>query len=110
MTEHQDPKVIEYHSFKEFYPFYLSQHNNTVCRLLHFIGSLAVLAILASVVISGSFAWLVALPVAGYGFAWVGHFVFEKNRPATFTYPLYSFAGDWLMFWEILTGKISFKH
>jgi len=109
MTQHQSIKVTEYQSFKEFYPFYLSQHNNSVCRLLHFIGSLVVLAILASVVISGSFKWLVALPVAGYGFAWVGHFIFEKNRPATFTYPLYSFAGDWLMFWEILTGKISFK-
>lgn len=109
MTQHQSIKVTEYQSFKEFYPFYLSQHNNSVCRLLHFIGSLVVLAILASVVISGSFAWLFALPVAGYGFAWVGHFIFEKNRPATFTYPLYSFAGDWLMFWEILTGKISFK-
>jgi hypothetical protein len=72
---------------------------------LHFIGSLAVLAILASVVISGSFVWLVALPVAGYGFAWVGHFIFEKNRPATFTYPLYSFAGDWLMFWKFLRVK-----
>lgn len=110
MSQQQPAQIIKYHSFSEFYPFYLSQHTNFVCRVLHFIGSLVVLTILASVVISGSFVWLFTLPLAGYGFAWVGHFVFEKNRPATFTYPLYSLAGDWLMFWEILIGKIPFKH
>jgi hypothetical protein len=67
---------------------------------------LVIVAILLSVVISGSLEWLITIPLAVYGFAWVGHFVFEKNIPATFTYPLYSFAGHWLIFLEMLTGKI----
>jgi len=79
-----------YNSFREFYPFYLSQHLNPVCRRLHVVGSLGVLA----------------LPVLGYGFAWVGHFFFEHNRPATFTYPLYSLMGDWVMLWDVLRGKL----
>lgn len=97
-----------YQSFKEFYPFYLSEHENQTCRRLHFVGSCCVLLLLAWVLISQTWsaAWL--LPVMGYGFAWVGHFFFEKNRPATFTYPLYSFVGDWVMFKDIALGKIKF--
>lgn len=110
------PKMMEsaqsadkkYRSFAEFYPFYLSQHANTVCRRLHFLGSLLVLLILGFSVTTGDYFWLLALPVAGYGFAWLGHFGFEKNRPATFTYPIYSLQGDWVMFFQILTGKIKF--
>lgn len=97
---------MRFASFAEFYPFYLSEHQDPTCRRLHFIGSLAVLAILAFALASGQLAWLFALPVAGYGFAWVGHFVFEKNKPASFKHPLYSFMGDWVMFFQLLTGKI----
>ena len=97
-----------YASFAEFYPFYLSEHGNRTCRRLHFIGSLVVLGLLASAAITRIWWLLLLMPVAGYGFAWVGHFVFEKNRPATFTYPLYSLAGDWVMFFAILSGKIRF--
>jgi hypothetical protein len=57
---------------------------------------------------TGDWRWLVAAPLCGYGFAWIGHLVFEKNRPATFRHPLYSLMGDWVMFWQILTGKIAF--
>lgn len=92
--------------FAEFYPFYLQEHRNRTCRRLHFIGSSLVLAILAYVLFSQQWLWLLALPVVGYGFAWIGHFVFEKNRPATFRYPLYSFLGDWVMFKEMLTGRL----
>jgi hypothetical protein len=99
----------EYHSFNEFYPFYLSQHANIVCRRLHFVGSLVVLAIIAATIITGNLLYLIALPIAGYGFAWVGHFIFEKNKPATFTYPFYSLMGDWLMFWDMLVSKISLQ-
>jgi hypothetical protein len=95
-----------YSSFREFYPFYLSQHVNPVCRRLHVVGSLGVLALLAWVIASGQWLGLLALPVLGYGFAWVGHFFFEHNRPATFTYPLYSLMGDWVMLWDVLTGKL----
>lgn len=97
----------EYQSFKEFYPFYLSQHEDPVCRRLHFIGSWVVIALLLTAAVTANPWVLLAIPVAGYGFAWVGHFGFEKNKPATFTYPGYSLMGDWVMFWEILTGKIS---
>ena len=97
-----------YKSFEEFYPFYLSEHSNRTCRRLNFIGSALVLATLGYSVFTTTWLALAALPVIGYGFAWVGHFFFEKNRPATFTYPLYSFIGDWVMFKNILTGKLKF--
>lgn len=103
----QAPATPRFASFAQFYPFYLSEHRNAACRRLHFAGSLCVLAILAFALFTGQFVWLLALPLAGYGFAWLGHFAFEKNRPASFKYPLYSFMGDWVMFFHILTGKIS---
>jgi len=97
-----------YRSFAEFYPFYLSEHRNRTCRRLHFFGSALVLAVVAAAIATRNPLWLLAAPVAGYGFAWVGHFAFEKNRPATFQYPLYSLMGDWVMFRDMLTGRIPF--
>lgn len=97
----------EYKSFSEFYPYYLDEHRNLNCRRLHFVGSLIVLVILATVLMTQAWAWLLLVPLVGYGFAWVGHFVFEKNRPATFKYPLYSLMGDWVMFRDILIGRVS---
>ena len=96
----------QFESFAQFYPFYLSEHANLTCRRLHFVGSLCVLAILAAALATGRPMWLLAMPVAGYGFAWIGHFMFEKNKPASFRHPLYSFMGDWVMFAQLLTGKI----
>lgn len=80
----------KYKSFAEFYPFYLSQHSDPVCRGLHYLGSILVLLLLLFSLLSGQFVWLLALPVVGYGFAWIGHFGFEHNKPATFQYPVYS--------------------
>jgi hypothetical protein len=97
-----------YQSFREFYPFYLSEHANPTCRLLHFVGTTLVIAFLATAFLTRDAWWLVGALVAGYGFAWIGHFFFEHNRPATFTYPVYSFIGDWVMFKDLLTGKIRF--
>ncbi len=97
-----------YRSFAEFYPFYLSEHRNRTCRRLHFVGSAVVLAVIAAAVVTRNPLWLLAAPIAGYGFAWVGHFAFEKNRPATFQYPLYSLLGDWVMFRDMLSGRIPF--
>lgn len=92
-------------TFKEFYPYYLAEHADIRCRRLHFVGtSLVVMAFLLGLI--HSFWWFLMMPVFGYGFAWVGHFVFEKNRPATFKYPLYSLAGDWVMFFDILRGRV----
>ena len=103
--EKQEPT---FNSFKAFYPYYLKEHRNVTCRRLHFIGSLLVLMVIITALLSQKFALLWLLPVIGYGFAWVGHFFFEKNRPATFKHPFYSLWGDWVMFRDILTGKIKF--
>ncbi|EKT4481536.1 DUF962 domain-containing protein [Pseudomonas putida] len=99
-------RTAQYRSFAEFYPYYLGEHSNPTCRRLHFVGTSLVIALLAYTIGSGKWLLLLAVPLLGYGFAWVGHFFFEKNRPATFTYPLYSLAGDFVMFRDILLGKI----
>ena len=96
----------KYANFSEFYPYYLSEHQNLSCRRLHFVGSLLIIIVSLYAVFSQQLAWLWLLPVLGYGFAWVGHFFFEHNKPATFTYPFYSFLGDWVMFKDILIGRI----
>jgi hypothetical protein len=98
----------QYRSFAEFYSYYLSEHANRTCRQLHFIGSTLVLACGAIACFAGNAWWLLGMPVCGYGFAWIGHFMFEKNRPATFRYPLYSLMGDWVMYWQMWTRKIPF--
>ncbi len=98
--------TARYRTFREFYPFYLSEHRHPVCRRLHFAGSALVLVALAAALVTVNAWWLAAAPVVGYGFAWIGHFFFEKNRPATFRHPLYSFIGDWVMFGQILRGKL----
>jgi hypothetical protein len=97
-----------FRSFAEFYPYYLAEHADRTCRRLHFVGTGLVLTLLAFAVVGGNWGLLVAVPLAGYGFAWVGHFYFEKNRPATFTYPLYSLIGDFAMFRDILARRIPF--
>ena len=98
-----------FNSFSEFYPYYLSEHSNSTCRTLHYIGSFLVLGVLAYTLITGSWLVLIATPIFGYGFAWAGHFCFEHNRPATFKYPLYSLAGDWVMLKDFVTGNIKSK-
>jgi hypothetical protein len=97
-----------YATFREFYPYYLSEHVNLTCRRLHFVGtSLGLLMLIAAAVTLNPW-WLLAGLLSGYVCAWAGHFLFEKNRPATFTYPLWSFAGDWVMWKDILTGRMRF--
>lgn len=98
--------VPVYASFSEFYPFYLGEHADRTCRRLHFIGTSLVILTALCAVATQHFAWLWLLPVFGYGFAWVGHFFFEKNRPATFKYPFYSLMGDFVMYKDIWAGKI----
>ena len=98
----------KYQTFEEFYPFYLSQHQNSACRRLHFIGSSLILLLIGYCINYNFWQGLWLIPVIGYGFAWLGHFIFEKNKPATFNYPVYSLIGDWVMFKDILTRKIKF--
>jgi len=95
-------------SFKEFYLFYLSEHLNPMCRLLHFTGTAGVISLILVSIAYSNRLWVYA-PLCGYSFAWVGHFVFEKNKPATFKYPLYSLIGDFLMFFHLLIGKEKFN-
>jgi hypothetical protein len=96
-------------SLKEFYPFYLTEHRNFTSRILHFIGTGLLLLSLFTGVLFHDWRFIVAIPFIGYGFAWVGHFFFEKNKPATFQYPLYSLASDFILFWELLNAKQPFK-
>ena len=100
--------MARFASFREFYPYYLDEHRNRTSRRLHFIGSCGALAFVAVTLATGNAWWLLAALACGYALAWVGHVFFEKNRPATFRRPLYSFAGDWVMFRDILAGRIPF--
>jgi len=93
-------------SFKKFYPYYLSEHKLKINKILHIIGSLLGLIFLIIVLYFKNYKYIPLSFLFGYIFAWIGHFVFEKNKPATFKYPIYSFMGDWVMLKDILTGKI----
>lgn len=98
-----------YRTFHEFYPFYLTQHLNPICRVLHVIGACVSTATLLTALATG--AWLVAAlsPLIGYAFGWTGHFVFERNRPASFRQPIFSFLGDLAMARDVLTGRLSVR-
>jgi hypothetical protein len=95
-----------FRTFEEFYPFYLSEHANRTSRRLHFTGTSIAASLIATALLIRSWWLLAAAAVAGYAFAWVGHFFFEHNRPATFRHPWYSLMGDWRLWWEILSGKV----
>jgi hypothetical protein len=105
-TPATDPRSFT--TFAEFYPFYLTEHSNRTCRRLHFLGSTLALLCLAMLVVTGNLVWFLYGLLCGYGCAWIGHFGFEKNRPASFKRPLFSFMGDWVMYKDIWTGKIPF--
>ena len=95
-----------YRSFGEFWPFYLREHSKPRTRLMHYMGTSIVVGLAVIALLTGKFLWLLAIPLAGYGFAWFAHFKVERNRPATFTYPLWSLAADFKMWWLWLTGKL----
>jgi hypothetical protein len=97
-----------YRTFEDFYPFYLTEHVNPVSRRLHVIGTSLVVLCFILAMYFGDGRWLIAMPVIGYGFAWVGHFFFEKNKPATFKYPAFSLMGDFRLWFETVTGKRKF--
>jgi hypothetical protein len=98
--------IRRFASFRDFYPFYLSEHTNRVSRRLHVAGTSITLVVLAYALVTSRW-WLLALaPVPGYACAWIGHFFFEHNRPATFQHPLYSLAGDFVMLRDVLAGRI----
>lgn len=95
-------------TYNEFYKFYLSEHQDKTCRILHFSGTFLVFFMVFLALFTGlSYLWIL-VPVVGYGFAWVGHYFFEKNKPATFKYPLWSLVSDFKMFFQLISGRISF--
>jgi hypothetical protein len=94
-----------YRTFREFYPFYLTEHVNPTSRRLHVVGTTLVVICLIAAVATLSWQLLIAAPLIGYGFAWVGHFFFEKNKPATFKYPGFSLMGDFRLWFETVTGQ-----
>ena len=94
-------------SYEDFWPIYLREHMNKTCRVLHYIGSSWAILCMLMLVITLNWIWFVAGFVGAYGMAWIGHYGFEKNRPATFQYPLWSFASDWRMFARFLSGKLT---
>ena len=100
--------MSQFASFRDFYPYYLAEHGNRTCRRLHFVGSSLVLGCLVMGLRSANPLWLLYALLCGYGFAWVGHFFFEHNKPATFKHPVYSLAGDWVMYKDMLIGRIPF--
>ena len=97
---------MKFQSLKEFYPYYLGEHQDKTCRQLHFIGTSFVITILCLSILKQNLSLLFLIPLFGYGFAWTGHFFFEKNKPATFKYPFYSLCSDFIMFWDMLRGRI----
>ena len=96
----------EIKSFDEFWPFYVEEHSKPTTRALHFAGTATALACIAALAANGKWKWLPVALVPGYAAAWVGHFLVEKNRPATFKYPLWSLMADQKMFGLMLTGKM----
>ena len=94
-----------FRTFSDFYPFYLSEHANRVSRRLHFFGTSIAAALVVTALVSRVWVLIPIAIIQGYAFAWVGHYFFEHNKPATFKYPRFSFMGDWRLWWEILTGR-----
>jgi len=93
-------------SFKKFYPYYLSEHKLRINKILHIIGSLTSLIFMISTIYIEKYKYIPISILCGYACAWIGHFIFEKNKPATFKYPIYSFIGDWVMLKDVLIGKV----
>jgi hypothetical protein len=108
-TQAAGPKDSGFRSFSEFYPFYLHEHRHSVSRVLHYIGTWGSILFLVTAIATGEPLWLVGSALSGYTFAWIGHFRFEHNRPATFRYPFYSLAADFRMWWDLNTGKLRFR-
>ena len=99
-------KTHQFSSFSEFWPFYLSEHSLLACRVLHYVGTICANALLVYLIMYQLWSWIPLALVIGYGPAWIGHFFIEKNRPATFQYPLWSFMGDYKMLYLACTGRL----
>ena len=97
---------MEIKNYSEFWDFYVGEHRDPLNRLLHFVGTTLAMVLLVWFIATGRYLFLPLVLVAGYGFAWVGHFFVEKNKPASFKYPLWSFISDYKMVFYMLTGRM----
>jgi hypothetical protein len=102
----QSSTTPRFHTFAEFWPFYVQEHSQPATRWIHFLGSTLAVVLLIAALATARWWLLIAVPLAGYGFAWISHFGIEHNRPATFKYPLWSLAADWKMWLLMLTGRM----
>jgi hypothetical protein len=96
-----------FRTYADFWPFYLREHAKPSTRAVHYAGTIASALALVVAIATGNWWWLIAVPFFGYGPAWFGHFFIEKNRPATFKYPLWSLAADWKMWALMATGRLN---
>jgi len=93
-------------SYPEFWRVYLAAHADPRTRGMHYLGTAFGVAAIVIAGLSQDWRWLVAAPIAGYAFAWFGHFVFEHNRPATFGHPAWSLISDFRMLGLFLSGRL----
>ena len=93
-------------TYEEFWPFYLQEHAKPETRVFHYVGTALVIGIALFAIATQRWIWLAAMPVAGYFFAWVSHAFVERNKPATFTHPLWSLVSDFRMFFLWLSGRL----
>lgn len=100
---------MKFDSLSAFYPYYLTEHSNSICRTFHFVGTAGVIILAVLSVVTLNWRFAAFMPVFGYGFAWMGHFIFERNKPAAFKNPWYSLASDFIMFWHTITGQLKGK-
>jgi hypothetical protein len=96
----------KYETFEEFWPFYVKEHSKKATRVMHFVGTTGAIACVAGGLLTKRRWLLAAAPVFGYGFAWASHFLIEKNRPATFTYPAWSLRADFVMWWKMVRREM----
>jgi len=106
MQYQPDSETGRFETFEAFWPYYLHEHRLINCRALHYVGTIGSAALLIYLVSFQFWSWLPLVLVAGYGPAWIGHFFIEKNKPATFKYPLWSLMGDYKMFYMAVNGEL----
>lgn len=94
-------------NYGEFWEFYVREHTHPLNRALHFVGTSSAVFLLVFFILRGVWFYFPICLVIGYGFAWIGHFFIEKNKPASFQYPLWSFISDYKMMWFMISGKMN---